>query len=544
MNRLQVSLLTILLAQVPSLAASASPILKNKNDLASASQASNIIETNQGFYCAKEPGPLLIAAGYPSRPAQSTPMPSGTPSPSPISAPAQAPPSILVPESPLDRIPVPKENPQPPQEPQKSPAKVTIEFNEGLAPVSNQPGLSVVEALNEALRNSPRASAIRSQLAIARAGFATATQAPNPVMFVDRGLVAEQEMRIGPLLTEEPLWKLAFRMLATKRLVDQTKIDLLTQLWSLRADVRRAYVELVVAQETQKTLVELYDLSAKLLGVADKRFHAGDTPELDVLRARLATTQSEVDVQVGRKRVLRGQQQLNVIMGRLVEQAINVPGLPNYSMPDVTNPLPKSVKSDVLPDFSKPVPPLEDFIALANEHRLELKSLAKQILVNRANQLGAYGNTIPNPTIATGKSTEGNPTAGPKLTAVFFTVNAEMPMTNWNQGDIFRFKATGKQLAYQVGSQKNQILADVSSAYQNLVAQRERIRVYQEHVLADSLEVARLARRSYEVGQSDITSSLQAQQANVQIREQYLDAVTSYANAFTDLEQSCGLPLQ
>src|SRR5262249_46756567 len=124
---------------------------------------------------------------------------------------------------------------------------------------------------------------------------------------------------------------------------------------------------------------------------------------------------------------------------------------------------------------------------------------------------------IPNANVATGKSTEGNPSTGPKLTAVFFTVNAEMPMTNWNQGDIFKFKATGKQLAYQVGSQKNQILADVSSAYQNLVAQREKIRVYQEHVLAASLEVARLARRSYEVGQSDITASLQAQQPNVQI---------------------------
>jgi cobalt-zinc-cadmium efflux system outer membrane protein len=431
-----------------------------------------------------------------------------------------------------------------PTPPANAPEKVTIEFNEGLAPVSNQPGLSAVEAMNEALRMSPRASAIRSQLAIARAGFALATQVPNPVMFYDRGLVAEQENRIGPNLTHEPPWKLAFRLLATKRLVDQTKIDLLTQLWSLRADVRRAYVELIVAQETQKTLVELYDLSAKLLSVAEKRFHAGDVPELDVLRARVVTSQTEVDVKVGLKRVLRAQQQLNVIMGRPVEQPLNVPALPSYSMPDVKGTLPKTVKSDILPDFSNAVPPLEDFINVGYDNRLELKSLAKQILVNRANYQGAYGGAIPNPSLAFGKSTEGNPTSGPKLTAVFMTLNAETPVSNWNQGDIFRFKATGKQLRYQVGSQKNQILADVSGAYQNLVAQRDRIRVYQEHVLADSLEVARLARRSYEVGQSDITSTLQAQQANVQIREQYLDAVTLYSGAFTDLEQACGKPLQ
>jgi outer membrane protein TolC len=63
-------------------------------------------------------------------------------------------------------------------------------------------------------------------------------------------------------------------------------------------------------------------------------------------------------------------------------------------------------------------------------------------------------------------------------------------------------------------------------------------------VLADSNEVARLSRRSYEVGQSDINSTLLAQQANIQIRSQYLDAVMQYQQAYTDLEQACGTPLE
>lgn len=523
MNCSKVSLLTILLVQVAAPASFAS-------DTQAVSFAFQQISSKS------QARTDFLAAGYPSRPQPSQTMPDSFPSVPSTSPPAQEPPVLITPNPLLD-LPVPLEQ-------NKPPAKVTVEFNDMLAPISNQPGLSVVEALNEALKNSPRASAIRAQLPITRAGYATATQAPNPVVFMDRGLVAEQVMRLGPWFTVEPLWKLAFRLLSTKRLVDQTKLDLMAQLWALRADVRRAYVELVVAQETQKTLMELFDLSNKLLGVAEKRFNAGDVPELDVLKARLATSQSAVDVQVGRKRVLRGQQLLDVILGRPVEQPINVPGLPSFSLPDVTSTPQKTVRSDVLPDFSKKVPPLEEFITIAFDNRLELKSLAKQILVNRANYMGAYGNIVPNPSIGLGKSTAGNPPVGPKLTAVFFTLNAEAPLSNWNQGDIFKYKATGKQLVYQVGSQKNQILAEVSSAYQNLIAQREKIRVYQEHVLADSFEVARLARRSYEVGQSDITSTLQAQQANVQIRGQYLDAVTSYAAAFTDLEQACGRPQQ
>src|SRR5262249_3923109 len=154
-----------------------------------------------------------------------------------------------------------------------------------------------------------------------------------------------------------------------------------------------------------------------------------------------------------------------------------------------------------------------------------LKSLEQQIKLNQINLKGAYGNSIPNASIALGKSTEGNPSVGPKLTAVFFTVDAESPFSNLNQGNIALYKARAKQLKYQVGSQKNLVVSQVSGAYQRLLAAREKLRVYQEHVLADSFEVARLARRSYEVGQSDITSTLLAQQNNVQIRSQYLDSV-------------------
>ncbi len=505
---------------------------------------------------------LKIAAGYPMQPAPSLPSPRPVVSPSGPSTSMPQSPALMptvVPDNsevPLKTEKLPSLNkgketdqvqasttPSGEQKKEKKKEEVTIEYDVSLAPISSQPGLSVVRSMNEALMNSPRAAAVRAQFAIVRANYAYATQGPNPIVFMDRGMVAEQVFRLGPTLTIEPPWKLIFRLLAAKRLVEQTKIDLLAALWNLRADVRKAYVEVVVAQETLKTLIELYDLSSKLLGVASKRFHAGDVPELDLLKARLANSQNEVELSVGKKRVLRSYQQLNVIMGRGVDDLMNVPGLPGFTGQSAAFRL-TGEKSDILPDFDRPIPPLQDFIDLAFEHRLELKSLNAQMRVNAANLRTAYGNIIPNPMLTFGKSSSGNAPTGPKLSATFFTLNAETPFSNWHQGDIFTYKATAKQLHYQIGAMRNQIMSEVTSAYQNLVAQREKIRAYQDHVLSDSYAVARLARRSYEVGQSDITSTLQAQQANVQIRTQYLDAVMSYALAFTDLEQSSGLPLQ
>ena len=119
-----------------------------------------------------------------------------------------------------------------------------------------------------------------------------------------------------------------------------------------------------------------------------------------------------------------------------------------------------------------------------------------------------------------------------------------LPITNINQGDIEKFKATGKQLHWQLGALQNQSDIEVSAAYQDLLTYRDRIKLYKEHVLADSLESVRLSRRSYEVGFTDITSVIQAQQANFQIQLQYVADVQSYQQAYIALEQAVGMPLQ
>lgn len=417
----------------------------------------------------------------------------------------------------------------------------TIQFSE--QPKTMGSGMTILQSLDEALVKSPRAAAIRAQLQITTAAYAEAAAGPNPAFLFDRAPLGEQVRRVGPTFTIEGPWKLVFRLLATKRLVEQTKTDLMTAIWALRADVRRAYTEVVVAQETVETLNSLYELASRLLEVSDKRFQAGDVPELDVLKARLATSQSDVERQVGMRRVIRAKQQLNVIMGRKPEDIVNIPRLPAFLGIGNVSKLEKSQKGQLLPDFAIEPAPLATYIQKALDQRLELKSVEQRIKLNKAQMRTAISNVVPNPSVSFGNSVSGNAPSGPKVSSVFFTVVAESPITNWNQGEIYRLKATSTQLKYELGAQKNIVTAQVSSAYNNVLAARQKLKVYQEHILADSYEVARLARRSYEVGQSDITATLQVQQANVAVRSQYLDAVRAYQEAYTDLEQSCGRPL-
>jgi hypothetical protein len=94
-----------------------------------------------------------------------------------------------------------------------------------------------------------------------------------------------------------------------------------------------------------------------------RRFQAGDVPELDVLKARLATSQSDVERQVGQRRVIRARQQLNIIMGRKPEEVIEIPRLPAFLRDQNKAVLDETQRMQLLPDFSQEVAPLESYLA-------------------------------------------------------------------------------------------------------------------------------------------------------------------------------------
>jgi len=396
--------------------------------------------------------------------------------------------------------------------------------------------ISVKQALDETLMVSPRAASIRSQLGIAKAAIQDATVMPNPILNIDNGYVAEQTYIVSASIPIEPPWKIVLRLLTAKRQITETELEIGRNLWLLRADVRRAYAELAVAQETATTLIDLADLAMRLENIALNRYNAGDAADLDVQKAILATQQATIDRQQGLTRVVQAKQQLNVLLGRDFNHNIAVPQLP------MTFQL-HAVKTDLLPDFDHPLPPAQRLIDHAMESRLDIKALSQSIKANQMGLNNAIGNILPTPVFTFGHSTTGNPPTGPKLHGYHITANLETPILDRQQGNIARFKATIKSLRAQLAAQKNTAIGEVCDAYQKLVIAREKIRVYQERVLEQSSKVARMGRLSYEAGQSDITSALMAQQANIQVRNQYLDAVLDYQQAFTDLEQAVNEPL-
>ena len=115
-----------------------------------------------------------------------------------------------------------------------------------------------------------------------------------------------------------------------------------------------------------------------------------------------------------------------------------------------------------------------------------------------------------------------------------------VPVLDRQQGELARLRATGKTLSFDLISQQNIIRGQVDLAYRKVSNAREIMRRYQQGIIAQSEKVADLGRLSYKLGQTDITSALNAQQANIQVRNAYLVQVMNYEQGFTDLEQAVG----
>lgn len=419
---------------------------------------------------------------------------------------------------------------------------------------------SLSVALDQSLLQSPRAAAARAQLPITRSNYLQATVMPNPTFIYLQNFKADKVQELGVQIPVEPPWKLAFRLLAAKRQVSQTDLEIIRSLWLLRAEIRRAYLDVVIAQEVAALQTQLLEIYRQLQNAAEERYKAGGVALVEVEKARLATEQAEIEQDRQAQKVILAKQHLNIIMGRLPDFVLDVPRLELAATVD---------KTRILPDFDAEPRPLNDFIALAAKSSLDLKVLAQSVKVNQANLATAIGNIAPNPVlsfghltaidIGTGSSNQGNSIVtgdqtasglapvnnqGNNVTKGYFVgVNVDVSVFDFQQGNISRLRATIKQLRAEQLAQQNIVSDQVAAAYRRLVIARRVARAYRERVLGRAAKVVKMNQESYQYGRSDITSALVGAQLNIQTQTQYLSAIAEYQTAMTDLEQAVGTPL-
>jgi len=316
--------------------------------------------------------------------------------------------------------------------------------------------------------------------------------------------------------------------------------------FSVHNRVRRAYAELAASEAYKALITAQKTVGLKLLTIADARYRAGKAPQSEVLQAKLNVSQYNTQ---SNQAEIRGQQDtaaLALLIGEKPE-TIDVIDVDDNGLFKLS-----AEKTEIVPTPLADLPSLEDLKATAYASRPDFKAAQQQIFVSRKALTLAKTKRIPDLFLGGGydfAQWARNQPAGlgdvPNRigNGLFVSVSAETPVFYQYQGEIKQAIGNLRVSDRSAELARCHVAADVVTAYNEVVVARINIFLFQRRLLPTAADVARLARRGYQVGKTDLATAIVAQQQYQQTLSGYFDAVTAYQNAWADLEAAVGVPI-
>jgi len=391
-------------------------------------------------------------------------------------------------------------------------------------------------------------------LAVARAGIRIAGAIPNPQYELQEGFGPSfYSIATGQNVMTQ--WTQQF-ITAGKRTKKQQLARAnygLTELQfdALRFDVhnrvRRAYAEQAAAEAYEELIESQRAVGVKLFTIAQRRTAAGKAPQTEVLQAELNVSQFDTQRNQAQIRLQQDSAALALLIGETPSQ-VEVIDVDDNGLFKLS-----AEKTDIVPSPDGTTPTLEQLLTTAYSSRPDLKAAHQQVYASRRALTLARAQRFPDLFVGGGfqwMQLARNQT--PQLVPVpdnvgagaYFTVSAENPIFYQHQGEVRQAIGTVRQSERQEDLLKCQVATDVATAYNEVIVARANIFLFRKDLLPTAADVARIARRGYELGATDLATAIVAQQQYQQTLSNYFDSVVAYQTAWADLEKSVGAPLR
>lgn len=376
--------------------------------------------------------------------------------------------------------------------------------------------MTVDDAVAVSLLKNPRLRALYRDLGVAESDIIAAGLPQNPAFVVQRRLpgqaaeydVTQEFMSVFLIPLRRRLAETQFereRLRVTQELVNQT------------AEVRASYFRAQAAEQTAEMRRSVADAEDASLEAAKALRDAGNTNVLSVSqeaiganRARVALADAELEVAVSRER-------LNVLLGLWGEETRwRIPGR-----------LPGLPEREVSP---------EELERTAVSGRLDLAAQRAEI-EGLAQSLGITNITALIPDLSltahTEREPEGNVTSGPSLSFV-------APIFDYGQAARARAKNLLLQAEDRYAALAIEIRSEVRAAFSRMSLARSKAEFYEHEVLPLQETVTRETQRQYNGMYFGVFQLLQARQAQIDAGQDYIQAISEYWLARTDLEKALG----
>ena len=348
--------------------------------------------------------------------------------------------------------------------------------------------LSEADALARLSADSPRVRAIRSTVEVARAESLAAARWPNPRFTFNRESVAGVTENM--FLVTQPLPVTGRRGLeidASAALVAASQQRADEEIRRVRAALRRAYAELVAAQQRETALTASCERLRALSEVLARRESAGDAAGYDRLRAEREVIELEADLTTARVDRARAQ---GVLAG--------------FFTPSTD---PAALMAAVTPAPRATVPPVEELVANAERTLPELAALKHEVEAADFAMRAAGRRPIPEPEIVAGTKTSDF--GGGDVGSVF-SVHIAVPLFDRAKPETALAQARRSQSEARLAAVQSSLRAGVAALRAIVVERRQAADSYRASTAASANQLERIAQVSYDAGERGILELVDA----------------------------------
>ena len=390
--------------------------------------------------------------------------------------------------------------------------------------------LTVEQAVAEAIQNHPSLMAERANIGIADARILTARLRPNPEVSTAGdhldvlGTGFNETNGGGPtefsLRTDFPIergGKRERRIDVAEKSKSVVELAILDAERVLTLDVRNACVDALLARENLDLARLNLESLNRIVAINAARVKAGDIPEVDLIRSRVAALQYANAVRRAELAVQEAAMRLKTVLGRAADSP------------------PAEVSGDLQRESTTVA--LEELRATALDSRPDLRAL--RLDQERAAAELRLQMAQAKPDLTVGAEYRRQQVNAQSNSLGFF-VSAPLQIFNRNQGEIARARQEQRQGGLRVHALELVVATEVENAYNRFQTAQGLLQAIRGQLLEGARDVREITDFSYQRGEATLLQLLDAQRTFNDTMQDYNEARAEYARSLYLLDGVCG----
>lgn len=364
--------------------------------------------------------------------------------------------------------------------------------------------LTEADALARLSPDSARVRAIRAGVDVARADVLASGRWPNPRLNVDRESVAGVSEVLTTVLQPLPITgRRALERASAAASADATERRADEELRRLKADLRLAYADLVMAQVREREMARSRDRLQELARILERRETAGDAAGFDRLRAEREVLDVDADRVLASSERARAQTRLAGFFAAGVD--------------------PSTLVAEERVIGPRDLPTVDALMERAENTRGEFLALRKDIDSARFALQAADRRRIPEPEVMAG--TKSSTSGGGDIGGVI-SIQGVLPLFDRGRPERAIAQARAGQATARLDSLRISVRSEIGAARTAAVERRRAADQYRQASVTNVGDVERIAQVSYDAGERGILELLDAfrTSSSGRVRQAALDA--------------------